>query len=72
VWIGGKILKIRKKIKIYSQIHTQKLFLILNYLIRNLQICKILKPKLGCICPPNSNHNTTIYHVSFSIRRNGL
>jgi hypothetical protein len=42
-------LKIRKKIKIDTQIHTQKIifFLILNYLFRKLQeICKILKLKL--------------------------
>jgi len=40
--------KLEKKIKIDTQIHTQKLtfFLYLNYLIRNLQkICKIPKPK---------------------------
>ncbi len=42
-----KFRKTRKKIKIDTQIHTQKLnfFLYLNYLIRNLQkICKYLKP----------------------------
>jgi hypothetical protein len=42
--------KIRKKIKIDTQIHTQKLnflLIILNYLFGNLQeICKILKLKL--------------------------
>ncbi len=41
--------KLEKKIKIDTQIHTQKLnffFLYLNYLIRNLQkIRKIPKPK---------------------------
>jgi hypothetical protein len=44
-----KFKKLEKKIKIDTQIHTQKLktfVCILNYLIRNLQkICKIPKPK---------------------------
>ena len=49
----------KKKIKIDTQIHTQKLnfFLILNDLIRNLQeICKILKPKKS-----NSNLNLCVF-----------
>jgi len=48
VWIWVSILKIRKKNKIDTQIHTQKLkfFFILNHLFRNLQeIRKILKLK---------------------------